>query len=110
MQPLPHVSGVRSPFAPGSGNQISSNGHIAYAEVQFDAQTVDLPKSAAQKVVDTARASAAPGFNVQLGGPPIDKAVQAQPGASEGVGAACACPALSLPARVLNGINASAVL
>src|SRR2546421_7534344 len=47
VQPLPHVSGVRSPFAPGAGNQISSDGHIAYAEVQFDAQTVDLPKSAA---------------------------------------------------------------
>src|SRR5205807_3760061 len=52
VQPLPHVSGVRSPFAPGSGNQISSNGHIAYADVQFDTQTVDLPKSAAQNVVD----------------------------------------------------------
>ncbi|HEX4540812.1 MAG TPA: MMPL family transporter [Acidimicrobiales bacterium] len=86
LQPLPHVSGVRSPFSPGAGNQISANGHIAYAEVQFDTQTPDLPKSAAQKVVDTARASAAPGFNVQLGGPPIEKAVTAQPGASEGVG------------------------
>ncbi|HWC40189.1 MAG TPA: MMPL family transporter, partial [Acidimicrobiales bacterium] len=86
LQPLPHVSAVRSPFAPGAANQISTNGHIAYAEVQFDVQTPDLPKSAAQKVVDTARAAAAPGFNVQLGGPPIDKAVQATPGASESVG------------------------
>jgi RND superfamily putative drug exporter len=86
LQPLPHVSAVRSPFAPGAANQISSNGHIAYAIVQFDSQTVDLPKDAAQKVVDTARASAAPGFNVQLGGAPIDKAVQASPGASEAVG------------------------
>jgi RND superfamily putative drug exporter len=86
LQPLPHVSGVRSPFAPGAANQISANGHIAYAEVQFDVQTPDLPKSAAQKVVDTAQAAAAPGFNVQLGGSPIDKAVQATPGASESVG------------------------
>ncbi|HWE54064.1 MAG TPA: MMPL family transporter [Acidimicrobiales bacterium] len=86
VQPLPHVSGVRSPFAPGAANQISSNGHIAYAVVQFDTQTVDLPKSAASKVVDTARASAAPGFNVQLGGAPIEKAVTGSPGASEGIG------------------------
>ena len=86
VQPLPYVSGVRSPFAPGAGSQISSNGHIAYAIVQFDTQTANLPKSAAQKVVDTARASAAPGFNVQLGGAPIEKAVQASPGASEAVG------------------------
>jgi RND superfamily putative drug exporter len=86
VQPLPHVSGVRSPFAPGAGNQISSNGHIAYAVVQFDTQTVDLPKDAATKVVDTARASAAPGFNVQLGGAPIEKAVNPSPGASEAVG------------------------
>jgi RND superfamily putative drug exporter len=40
---LPHVGAVRSPFDPGGQSQISSDGHIAYAEVQFDQQAVDVP-------------------------------------------------------------------
>jgi RND superfamily putative drug exporter len=81
---LPHVSGVESPFqVPG---QVSRDGHIAYATVQFDNTTVDLPKSAIQEVVDVGRASNRPGMQVELGGQPIDHVVLAKPASTEGIG------------------------
>jgi len=84
LQGLPHVTGVRSPFqVPG---QISGDGHTAYAVVQFDKTTVDLPKPSIQKVVDIGRAANRPGMQVELGGQPIDYVVFPKPGSSEGIG------------------------
>jgi RND superfamily putative drug exporter len=84
--PLPHVSGVRSPFGPAGVGQVSRNGHTAYGVVQFDTTTDNVSKSDAKKLVDTARGAAGPGFDVELVGGPVDKAVFATPGASESVG------------------------
>jgi len=81
---MPHVSGVISPFA-GPG-QISQDGHIAYGTIQFDNTTIHLPKSSIQKVVDIGKAANKPGFEVELGGQPIDYVVSAKPGSSEGIG------------------------
>jgi RND superfamily putative drug exporter len=83
---LDHVDSVRGPFAPGAVGQVSPDGHIAYAVVQFDTTTDQLPKAAVTKVVDTARAGVRPGFDVELGGAPISAAVSAAPGSSEGIG------------------------
>ncbi|HZQ57631.1 MAG TPA: MMPL family transporter [Acidimicrobiales bacterium] len=81
---LAHVSGVQSPFdVPG---QVSRDGHIAAGTVQFDNTTINLPKSAIQKVVDIGRAVNRPGFQVELGGQPIDYVVSAKPGSSEAIG------------------------
>ena len=81
---LPHVSGVQSPFdVPG---QVSPDGHIAVGSVQFDNTTINLPKSAIQRVVDIGRAADRPGFEVELGGQPIDYVVSAKPGSSEAFG------------------------
>jgi putative drug exporter of the RND superfamily len=87
---LPHVAAVRSPFDQGGQGQISSNGHIAYAEVQFDQQTVDLPKAAIQRVIDTAEAARASGFEVQLGGQPIEFVLAPRPASTEFIGVAAA--------------------
>ena len=83
---LPDVAGVRSPFDPGGAAQISRDGHIAYGTVQFDKITDNLPKPAIQAVVDRARASAHPGFDVELGGSPIGKVQVFAFGSSEGIG------------------------
>jgi RND superfamily putative drug exporter len=83
-QGLAHVSGVLAPFQVPA--QISRDGHTAYGTVQFDPSTVDLPKSAVQKVVAVGRAANHPGLQVELGGRPIDSVVSAKPGSSEGVG------------------------
>ena len=42
---LPHVSDVTSPFAPGAVHQISSDGRIAFAVVQFDRDEATVANS-----------------------------------------------------------------
>jgi RND superfamily putative drug exporter len=86
LQGLPHVSGVTSPFSPAARGQISQDGHIAFATVQFDKPSSDLPKTAIQAVINKATAARQPGFQVELGGAPIDLVEFAVPGQSEGIG------------------------
>ena len=93
---LPHVATVRSPFDKGGQGQISSDGHIAYAEVQFDDQTQDLPKAAIRRVIHTAEAARASGFRVELGGQPIEYVLAPSPGSTEFVGVAAAIVILLL--------------
>jgi RND superfamily putative drug exporter len=87
---LAHVASVRSPFDPGAGNQVSRDGHVAYATVQFDQTTDDLPKAAIQAVIDRARAGARAGIDVELGGSPIGKVQTTKPGSTEYVGVVAA--------------------
>ncbi|MGH9080105.1 MAG: MMPL family transporter, partial [Acidimicrobiales bacterium] len=82
---LPHVSGLRSPFEPG-GHQIAANGRIAFAVVQFDQDESTIPDAAVTRVIDTAKASARPGYQIAIGGGPIGKVITASPGPSEGAG------------------------
>ena len=82
----PHVSGVVDPFSPGAHHQVSADGHIAFAIVQFDQPEGTVPVHAVKAVVQTAESYAAPGFRVALGGPVIGLAVTANPGSSEGIG------------------------
>jgi RND superfamily putative drug exporter len=83
---LPHVVGIVSPFDQPQSQISQRNGHIAYAIVQFDRQTDDLPTSAIDAVIHAAQSAPAPGLEVELGGAPISKAVFATPGSSEAIG------------------------
>src|SRR5581483_9244124 len=84
LQSLPHVAVARSPF--NGGGQVSSDGHIAYGVVQFDQQTGNLSKGAINAVVHRATSASGPGFQVLLGGSPIQKVQKQSFGSSEGVG------------------------
>ena len=86
LRPLAHVSSVTSPFSPAGAHQISPHANIAYAVVQFDTTTDNLPPAAINKVINTAEAAARPGFQVVLGGYPISSVAKISPGASEGIG------------------------
>jgi putative drug exporter of the RND superfamily len=86
LKTLPHVSGVSSPVGPAGQFQISPDGHIAYATIQLDKATQDLPNAPIQKIVDTAEAARANGFQIELGGQPISAIQQPAFGASEGIG------------------------
>ena len=86
LQPLPNVTQVRSPFAPGGRARISPDGHIAFAVVQFNTTSDSIPTSSVQRVMDTAQSFRAPGFQVELGGQPIEKVVSTGPGSSEVIG------------------------
>jgi len=90
LRPLNNVSGVTSPFSNSGAHQISGDGHVAFAVVQFDAMTADLPASSVHAVINTATAAARPGLHVALGGSPISSVSSAAPGSSEGIGISAA--------------------
>jgi putative drug exporter of the RND superfamily len=84
---LPHVAAVISPYAGAtSGKSVSANGKIAFATVVFDEKANNLPKEAAERVVDVARAAGRSGLQVELGGQAIEATEQAGFGISTGVG------------------------
>jgi RND superfamily putative drug exporter len=94
---LPHVAAVVSPYASASaGKAISANGQIAFATVVFDEKANLLPKSAPEHVVNTARAAAKPGLQVELGGQAIETTEQEGFGLSTGVGLLAAIVVLLL--------------
>ena len=86
LRPLGHVSSVTGPFSPAGAHQISTHANIAYAVVQFDETTSNLPTGAINDVISTAEAAAHSGFQVALGGYPISSVAKVSPGASEGIG------------------------
>jgi RND superfamily putative drug exporter len=94
---LPHVAAVISPYAgAAAGKSVSANRQIAFATVVFDEKANDLPKSAAERVVSTARAAQRPGLQVELGGQAIEATEQAGFGISTGVGLLAAIVVLLL--------------
>jgi uncharacterized membrane protein YdfJ with MMPL/SSD domain len=83
---LPGVTTVLSPFAAGDAAQVSSDGHIAYGLVRFDASGDALPDAAIQQVIIQAQRAAGPGFAVHVGGAPVEKVEKPQFGKSEALG------------------------
>lgn len=83
---LPHVASVQSPYQLGGARLVAPGQRIAYAQVTFDHQTSQVPKSAVTRVVDTARAAGRPGLDVEAGGSIVSNAVSTGPGGSEGIG------------------------
>jgi putative drug exporter of the RND superfamily len=83
----PHVAAVISPYGgKASGDSISADGRIAFATVVFNEKANLLPKSAPEAVVNTAKAAAKPGLDIQLGGQAVEQTEQPGFGISTGVG------------------------
>ncbi|MBC9711537.1 MMPL family transporter [Streptomyces sp. TRM66268-LWL] len=68
---LPGISSVVSPYHAAGAGQISKDAHTAYAVVTFDHAAADVDKGEAQELVRTAKAAAADGLQVELGGSAI---------------------------------------
>jgi putative drug exporter of the RND superfamily len=85
-----HVSGVTSPYSPQGARQISTDGHTAFAELQFDVRSNDLPNGAATTIQDAVvkAADARPGLQVAFGGNAF--AARPAPGGTEIVGVVAA--------------------
>jgi putative drug exporter of the RND superfamily len=83
---LPHVTGVVSPYSKEGARQISANGQIAFASVNFDQRGFDVSKPDAQRVIDTAQAAGSKGLQVELGGQAIQQAEQQSLGTATAVG------------------------
>ncbi|MFC8668385.1 MMPL family transporter [Streptomyces sp. NPDC057199] len=65
---LPGVAAVASPYKGHGADQISGDGHTAYATVTFDDPAEDIDQGEATAVVDTAKAAGTDGLQVELGG------------------------------------------
>ncbi len=80
----PHVSVVTDPYTtPG---QVSRDGHIAFASVQFDVPSTGIPASEATALMNEARAASGRGVTFSLGGDVIDQAETPYGGSSDGIG------------------------
>ncbi len=77
---LPHVSGISSPYGPRGAGQIAPSGRVAFANVVFDVQANKIKAPAAQTFVDTARAGAGNGVQVEVGGQVAQAAAKNGPG------------------------------
>lgn len=91
---LPSVAGTVSPYK--NAGTVSKDGRTGYASLLFDQQASDLDKADVERVVDTARAGARGGLEVELGGQAIERAQQPETGAGELVGVVVAIVVLVL--------------
>jgi RND superfamily putative drug exporter len=74
---FPHVSEVASPYGRGSGAAaISDDGKIAYATVQFDVINSDIDKDKTDEMIAIAQEADGEGLQVELGGQPIQEALE----------------------------------
>ncbi|MHB8692121.1 MAG: MMPL family transporter [Solirubrobacteraceae bacterium] len=63
---LPNVAAVTSPYTPAGSKQISANGTVAFATVQFTKDSNAISSSQATKFVNTARAPNSRNLDVQV--------------------------------------------
>ena len=79
-----HVTAVSNPYqVPG---QISSDGHIAFATVQFNVASTKIPNSEALALMNDARAASGHGVTFRLGGDVVNLAETPYGGTTEGIG------------------------
>jgi RND superfamily putative drug exporter len=94
---MPHVASVRNPYTvAGGAAQISANGQIAYAGVNFDAEANVIPTDAINNVIHTAEAARTSTLQVELGGQAIKQVNQKPGGFSEIIGVIAAAIVLFL--------------
>jgi putative drug exporter of the RND superfamily len=93
---LPHVSSVASPYQATNSGQISKNGKIAFATVNFDEQGQNLPVDDVKKVITDAQAASDSSLQVELGGQDIEQAQQSGSLDSTGIGIVLALAVLGL--------------
>jgi putative drug exporter of the RND superfamily len=91
---MPEVAGVVSPYGPQGAVQISRDGRIAYATVNFTKPSDNLAEGDIKRVVGAAEAARAPGLNVQLGGDAIGSTEQTSLSSSSTIGIAAAAVVL----------------
>jgi RND superfamily putative drug exporter len=80
----PHVTAVTDPYTtPG---QVAKDGHIAFASVQFNEVSANIPGGEVTKLMDEARSASGHGVTFDLGGDVVDQAETPYGGSSDGIG------------------------
>jgi putative drug exporter of the RND superfamily len=91
---MPEVAAVTSPYGPRGAAQISRDGRIAYATVNFTKQGSSLAKADITRVINAAEAARVPGLDVQLGGQAIGSTEQPPLGITATIGVLAAAVVL----------------
>ncbi|MFC8073987.1 MMPL family transporter [Streptomyces sp. NPDC057307] len=87
---IPGIASVVSPYSKQGAAQISKDGTIAFAAVNWKMKAADVTKSDARKLIDAAKTADGPNIRISLGGPAITNEESAGPGLSVAVGAIAA--------------------
>jgi RND superfamily putative drug exporter len=108
---LPHVTAVVSPYGAGS-TAMSSNATIGFATVAFDKRANELPKTAVQRVINTAQSARTPTLQVELGGQAVQQAQSGGIGFATvvGIGAAMVILLISFGSFVAMGLPIATAL
>src|SRR5215472_3737629 len=83
-----HVTGVTSPYT--THGQVSKDGHIAFAGVQFNVQGSDISTGEAQTLMNDATKASGNGVTFSLGGDVVDQAETPYGGSQDGIGVGAA--------------------
>jgi RND superfamily putative drug exporter len=108
---LPEVTGVTSPYDDPAA--ISADRKIAFATVTYDRSANEVEVANVQQMLDLADESSAAGFRVEIGGPIVTQAEEANPfGATEliGVGAAVVILLIAFGSVIAMGLPIIAAL
>src|SRR5580700_7041204 len=97
LAPFRHAAGVTSVTSPYQApGQLSRNGHIAFASVQFSVQSSAIPGAEATALIHDATAASGHGLTFSLGGDVVDQAETPYGGPSDGIGTTAAAIVLLL--------------
>ncbi len=93
---LPQVTSVSDPLAGRGAGQVSEDGSVAFATVQYDRPAFEVEQEEAQRLESAARVAEGDGLEVAMRGPVVDVAEQQLAPVGELIGIAVAVIALTL--------------
>ncbi len=96
---VPSVVAVRSPYGPQGKSQISADGTVAYATVQYATAGIEVPRADLEAIADRVAAADHGTFHVAIGGQGIAALEHPQIGVAELIGIAFAAMVLLLVFR-----------
>ncbi|MGV1046922.1 MAG: MMPL family transporter [Solirubrobacterales bacterium] len=86
VEAAPHVAAVNGPFGSRGAGQVSRDGRISFATVDFDERANELPKAAIERVISIAEGARSGALQVELGGQAIEQAQQPSFGLTTAIG------------------------
>ena len=93
---LDSVAAVRSPYGPGGAAQISVDGTVAYATVQYRTAGIEVPRADVEALVDLVEGASGDGLEAAVGGQGVAGLSHPEMGPAELIGVAFAAMVLLL--------------
>jgi RND superfamily putative drug exporter len=83
---FPHIDNVVSPYSKEGARQVSRDAKIAFADVQYGIEAVDVEREEADRLISLGNSAEGPGLKVEFAGDVILFTQQQQPGGAEAAG------------------------